>query len=423
MTRAQTDVAVIGGGPAGLAAALEADRLGLGAVILEREAELGGILQQCIHDGFGIHRFKRRLSGTEYAQAFIDQLEGSSAKAHLGAMVLEIQCPADDERVVYAVSKTDGMIELHCKTVILAMGCRERTASQVFIYGERPAGIMTAGQVQRMINVEGFLPGKSAVILGSGDIGLIMARRMTLEGIEVKGVYEAMPSPGGLARNVSQCLNDFDIPLHLSSTVVSVQGRRRVESVTVAKLDESRKPIPETEEVIPCDLLVLSVGLLPENELSRHAGVEIDPKTKGPLLDESFMTSVPGIFACGNVAIVFDLVDYVSVSGELAAQGAFDYISKGFPKSFEYDQVNASGNISLIVPQRLKKGRDSGKRSFFIRAKAPEKLSKLEFSQNGETILSRKLKAVSPPEMIFREVEEQGLGPVEAVLEGGAANA
>jgi NADPH-dependent 2,4-dienoyl-CoA reductase/sulfur reductase-like enzyme len=282
---------------------------------------------------------------------------------------------------------------------------------------------MTAGQVQKLINVEGYLPGKTAVILGSGDIGLIMARRMTLEGIEVKGVYEAMPSPGGLARNVSQCLGDFSIPLALSSTVVSVQGRKRVESVTVAKLDDARKPIPGTEEVIPCDLLVLSVGLLPENELSRNAGVLIDPKTKGPVLDESFMTSVPGVFACGNVAIVFDLVDYVSVSGELAARGASEHIKNGFPAPGGYDPVTASGNISLIVPQRLKKGRESGKRSFFLRAKAPEKLSNLEFTQNGERLLSRKLKSVAPPEMIFREVEESGQGPVEAALKGVLADA
>jgi NADPH-dependent 2,4-dienoyl-CoA reductase/sulfur reductase-like enzyme len=302
------DIVVIGGGPAGLAAALKAKALGAGLVMLiDRDLELGGILQQCIHDGFGLHRFGKRLSGNQYAQAFIDELAQTEIEVKLDTMVLEVT----PERIIYACNKKDGMIEIEAGAVILAMGCRERTANQVFVYGDRPTGVLTAGAVQRYINMEGYLPGSNAVILGSGDIGLIMARRMTLEGIKVSAVYEAMSNPGGLMRNVVQCLDDFDIPLHLSTTVTQVHGRNRVESVTVMQVDQQLKPVAGSEKTVACDLLVLAVGLIPENELSLAAGVEIDPRTRGPLLDNTFMTSVPGIFACGNVAVVFDLVEYV----------------------------------------------------------------------------------------------------------------
>jgi NADPH-dependent 2,4-dienoyl-CoA reductase/sulfur reductase-like enzyme/CxxC motif-containing protein len=333
MKNINADIAVIGGGPAGLAAALEAKKRGADVLILERDTELGGILQQCIHDGFGLHRFNKRMSGNQYAQVFIDAVLNSGIEVKLETMVLEIIPGTDGEKTIYACNKTDGMIEIKARAVILAMGCRERTASQVLIYGARPAGVLTAGSIQRYINMEGFLPGKTAVILGSGDIGLIMARRMTLEGVKVKGVYEVMPTPSGLTRNIVQCLDDYGIPLSLSTTVTRVGGNKRLESVAVSKVDENLKPIAGTEQIIECDLLALAVGLIPENELSQQAGIKMDPKTKGPVLDNAFSTSVPGIFACGNVAAVFDLVDYVSQSAEIAAENAVAYLNGDAPNT------------------------------------------------------------------------------------------
>lgn len=408
----KTDITVIGGGPAGLAAALEARRLGAEKVLLlERDMELGGILQQCIHDGFGIHRFNKRMSGNQYAQSFIDEMANSGIELKLDTMVLEVTA----EKEVYACNKTDGMIKIDSGAVIFAMGCRERTAAQVMIYGTRPAGVLTAGAVQRYINMEGYLPGKTAVILGSGDIGLIMARRMTLEGMKVKGVYEVMPTPGGLTRNVVQCLDDYNIPLHLSTTVTWVHGKDRVERVTVAKVDENRQPIPGTEEDIDCDLLVLAVGLIPENELSGKAGVEIDPRTKGPVLDDSFMTSVPGIFACGNVAVVFDLVDYVSQSGEIAARGAVDYLHNRLDPAAPCVPVVPEGNVNFVVPQQIRLG-STGKKTFFMRVKQPEKVAELVCQSGGTVQLKKRCRYVAPPEMLAFEVETDGTAPLQVEM-------
>jgi NADPH-dependent 2,4-dienoyl-CoA reductase/sulfur reductase-like enzyme len=413
MKKKQTGVAVIGAGPAGLAAALEVKRLGVEKVLLlERDTEPGGILQQCIHDGFGIHRFGSRLSGSQYAQAFIDQLEGSDIEVLTGTMVLEIT----PERRIFACNKQDGILDIECGAIILAMGCRERTAAQALIYGDRPAGVLTAGAVQRYINIEGCLPGQTAVILGSGDIGLIMARRMTLEGMTVKGVYEVMDRPGGLTRNIVQCLDDFNIPLHLSETVTWVRGRDRLESVITARVGPDRRPIPGTEAEVPCDLLVLAVGLIPENELSVKAGIALDPRTKGPVLDSAFMTSVPGIFAAGNVAAVFDLVDYVSQSGEAAARGAAAFLEGGLSAS-GWDPVEAGENVSFVAPQRIRRERPAGKTAFYLRVKEPAAEAELVCSTEGRVLLKKRCRHIAPPEMLSFEVEAGGPLLVEMRIE------
>ncbi|SDO24456.1 Thioredoxin reductase [Eubacterium maltosivorans] len=398
MKQIKTDCAIIGGGPAGLAAAVEAHKAGLDTLIIERDLSLGGILQQCIHDGFGLLRFKRRMTGGQYAQAFIDEVEASGIGVKLDTMVLEIR----PDKTIYAVNEKDGLLEIKAGSIILAMGCRERTRSQVMIYGTRPAGVLTAGAVQRYINMEGYLPGKKAVILGSGDIGLIMARRMTLEDIEVKGVYEIMHTEGGLTRNIVQCLEDYDIPLHLGTTVTEIHGRDRIEGVTVAKVDENLKPIEGTEEYIDCDLLVLSVGLIPENELSEQLDIEMDPRTRGPVVDEQMMTSVPGIFAAGNVVTVFDLVDYVSQTGEMAARGAVRYL-KGELETGSCRAVEAGDNISFVVPQKI--SGTSGEVPVFMRVRKPDEKVRLVFSQDGQSQKLKKHAVVKPPEMVCEVID------------------
>ena len=401
MKTIHTDLAVIGGGPAGLAAALEAKRKGVNNVLLlERDIQLGGILPQCIHDGFGIHRFQQRMAGSQYAQRFIDELADTDVTVKLDTMVLEIT----PEKTLYACNKTDGMLQIECGAIVLAMGCRERTGAQVLLHGFRPAGVLTAGSVQRYINIEGYLPGKNAVILGSGDIGLIMARRLTLEGAQVQGVYEVMPTPGGLTRNIVQCLDDYDIPLHLSTTVTCIHGKDRVNAVTVASVDENRKPVPGTEQTIPCDLLVLAVGLIPENELSLKAGIVLDPVTKGPVLDNRFMTSVPGIFAAGNVAVVFDLVDYVSLSGEIAGRGATDYLAGRLDASLSCHAALPGENVQFVIPQRLRAA-GGEKTTFFMRVRTPRAKAQLDVAAGGETYLSQRHSFVAPPEMIACEME------------------
>lgn len=317
------DIVIVGGGPAGLAAAVCAKQNGIDSIlILERDKELGGILNQCIHNGFGLHTFKEELTGPEYAERFIRQVQELGIEFRLNTMVMEIS----QDRIVTAMNREDGLFDIQAKAVILAMGCRERARGALNIPGYRPAGIYSAGTAQRLVNMEGYMPGREVVILGSGDIGLIMARRMTLEGAKVKVVAELMPYSGGLKRNIVQCLDDYGIPLKLSHTVVDIKGKERVEGVTLAQVDENSKPIPGTEEFYSCDTLLLSVGLIPENEISRGMGVEINPVTSGPKVNESLETNMEGVFACGNVLHVHDLVDYVSEEAAAAGRNAAVYI-------------------------------------------------------------------------------------------------
>lgn len=342
------DVVVIGGGPAGLAAALKARESVKNVAVLERNDELGGILNQCIHSGFGLHVFKEELTGPEYAQRYIDKVNETDIDCYLNTMVIDV---TNDRKVVAMTEK--GMQVFEAGSIVLAMGCRERTRGQIKIPGTRPAGVFTAGLAQRYVNLENFKPGNKVVILGSGDIGLIMARRLTLEGIKVVGVYELMPYANGLYRNIKNCLDDFDIPLHLSTTVTKIIGSKRVQAVEVAAVDDYLQPVPGTEEIIPCDTLLLSIGLIPENELSKKAGVELNAVTNGPKVDNSLETSVEGIFACGNVLHVHDLVDQVTKEAEDAGRFAAEYVAGKARKTEKGIPVIPKGMVRYTVPSEI----------------------------------------------------------------------
>ncbi|MBR2671247.1 MAG: FAD-dependent oxidoreductase [Oscillospiraceae bacterium] len=402
------DLIVIGAGPAGLAAAEEASRNGLKDILLiERDDYLGGILNQCIHNGFGLHHFKEELTGPEYASRFIDQLEGTGINVMTGCMVIDI----DEDRTVTYVSKEHGLVSEQAKAIILSMGCRERTRGAIGIPGTRPAGVLTAGAAQRYVNIDGFMVGKRVVILGSGDIGLIMARRLTLEGAEVLACVEVMPYSSGLQRNISQCLNDFGIPLYLSHTVTEIRGENRVEQVVVQEVGPDRKPVPGTEMVYDCDTLLLSVGLIPENELTREAGIKIDPRTKGAVVSDDMQTSLDGVFACGNVLQVHDLVDNVTAESLRAGKAAAEYVLSG-KKRGEVHSVVTKGAATYAVPQKIRCDAE-GNVTMSFRVNRTIRKGTISLSGKDKTFISIKRSDMTPGEMQQLIVPMKLVGNIE----------
>ena len=391
------DLVILGGGPAGLAAAVAAWEAGIrDLLILERDRELGGILNQCIHNGFGLHTFRQELTGPEYAQRFVSQVQQLGIPYKLNTMVLAL----DPDKTVTAMNPTDGLFQLRPKAVVLAMGCRERPRGALNIPGSRPAGIYTAGTAQRLVNMEGQLPGRECVILGSGDIGLIMARRMTLEGAHVQVVAELMPYSGGLKRNIVQCLDDFGIPLKLSHTVVDIQGKERVEGVTLARVENGR-PVPGTEETYACDTLLLSCGLIPENELTRQAGAAMNPVTNGPLVNESLETSIPGVFAAGNVLHVHDLVDYVSQEAAAAGRSAARYILEGPSAQGAALSVHCQNGVRYCVPAAIRPQalEDGSSLTLRMRVDGVYQNKAIVLRQGQQVLLRRMRRVLAPGEM------------------------
>lgn len=407
------DLVIVGGGPAGLAAAISAHKDGTDSIlVLERDDRLGGILNQCIHNGFGLHTFNEELTGPEYAGRFITQLLDEKIEYRLNTMVMDIS----HERVVTAMNSKDGLFQVQAKAVILAMGCRERSRGALNIPGYRPAGIYTAGCAQRLVNMEGEMPGKKVVILGSGDIGLIMARRMTLEGAKVEVVAELMPYSGGLKRNIVQCLDDFGIPLKLSHTVVNIEGKKRVEAVTIAEVGPDRKPIPGTEERYECDTLLLSCGLLPENELSKECGVELSKVTNGPIVNDALETSVPGVFACGNVLHVHDLVDFVSMEAKNAGHYAALFIKNGGESEDRVIDVICDGKVRYTVPQMIRPADMEDTLTVRFRVANVYKNASVVVKAGDHELVRRKKQIMAPGEMeqvVLKKADLAGAEKVE----------
>ncbi len=400
------DIVVIGGGPAGLAAAIEAKKNGVDSIlVIERDRELGGILQQCIHNGFGLHIFKEELTGPEYAEKFIAQLQKLGIEYKLDTMVLDIR----GDKTVSAINTEDGFMMIKAGAIVLAMGCRERTRGAINISGTRPAGVFTAGTAQRFVNMEGYMVGKKVVILGSGDIGLIMARRMTLEGAKVLAVAELMPFSGGLTRNIVQCLEDYDIPLLLSHTVTEIKGKDRVEGVVIAQVDENRRPIKGTEKHYDCDTLLLSVGLIPENEISENAGIKMDPTTSGPVVNEAMETSAPGIFACGNVVHVHDLVDFVTEESRRAGKNAAKYIKKQIKSEGLITETKPGTGIAYIVPQTVRPENVDKTLDLFMRVDNVYHDMNMVISIDGKEIKRMKKRHLAPGEMEAVKIKKEDL--------------
>ncbi len=408
------DVIIIGGGPAGLSAAYSASQNGAKSIlIIERDRELGGILQQCIHNGFGLHHFKEELTGPGYAHRCIKQLdEIEGLTVFTDTMVLEIL----QNRTVIAVNPEQGLMELSGRAIVLAMGCRERTRGAIRIPGDRPAGVFTAGAAQRMVNMEGVLPGKEVVVLGSGDIGLVMARRMTLEGTKVKAVLEICPFSNGLTRNIVQCLEDFDIPLHLSHTILKVHGKGRVTGVTCAQVDEKMQPIPGTEFDISCDTLLLSVGLIPENELSRGLGLALHPLTNGPIVDQRRQTNIDGFFAAGNVVHVHDLVDFVSEEAAIAGRSAALYARDQLEKEERKVQIQPGSGVRTVVPHQLVIPKEGESARLFLRVSKPEENVVIRVESGGTELLAHRHPVVKPGEMIVMDLSKEKVASIHGEL-------